>query len=158
MKLTVKALNGERNFRVSVMGLELDFDGMKSGQEISLCVDDSGNVSVDEPVKEIPSGETETEPEKKPEENPVTIGNEDTQPDHEILFKKLVILRKQLSAEQSVPPYCIFTDKSLKEMAFTLPRDLESFGHIGGVGETKLHNYGERFLTIIREHMEEMSA
>ena len=66
------------------------------------------------------------------------------------LFQKLVEVRKELSAEQNVPPYVIFHDKTLNEMVEKLPSDLSEFGKIGGVGQAKLEKYGARFLSVIQ--------
>ena len=66
------------------------------------------------------------------------------------LFQKLVDIRKELSAEQNVPPYVIFHDKTLHEMAEKLPSDLAEFAQIGGVGQAKLEKYGARFLSVIQ--------
>jgi ATP-dependent DNA helicase RecQ len=65
------------------------------------------------------------------------------------LFSRLVEVRKELSREQKVPPYIIFHDKTLKEMAEKMPATLEELGQIAGVGQAKLEKYGERFLEVI---------
>ena len=67
------------------------------------------------------------------------------------LFFKLVELRKQLAAEQGQPPYVIFHDKALREMCEKLPKSLEEFALIGGVGQSKLDRYGEVFISLIKE-------
>jgi ATP-dependent DNA helicase RecQ len=68
------------------------------------------------------------------------------------LFEALRALRKELSDEQGVPPYVVFGDKSLRQMAATKPTDDEAFLAISGVGQTKLDKYGESFMAVIREH------
>lgn len=68
------------------------------------------------------------------------------------LFESLRGLRKQLADKQGVPPYVVFGDKSLRQMAATKPTDDESFLAISGVGQTKLDKYGESFMSLIREH------
>ena len=65
------------------------------------------------------------------------------------LFEKLVALRKKLASEQGVPPYVIFQDKTLREMAEARPADLPAFALIAGVGQAKLEKYGARFLEVI---------
>ena len=62
------------------------------------------------------------------------------------LFDVLRDLRKRLSDAEKVPPYVIFHDSSLREMATRLPGNRSEFGVIGGVGEKKLEKYGELFL------------
>jgi len=60
-------------------------------------------------------------------------------------------LRLKISKEQSVPPFVIFHDAALWEMAETLPQTLDQFSRITGVGETKLQRYGARFLEILKK-------
>jgi ATP-dependent DNA helicase RecQ len=67
------------------------------------------------------------------------------------LFLRLKSLRKTLADSQGVPPYIIFPDKSLREMAATRPCDREHFAGISGVGEYKLQNYGQVFIDEIRK-------
>ena len=66
------------------------------------------------------------------------------------LFARLSALRRELSAAQNVPPYVVFKDAALREMAEKLPQDLAAFGNIEGVGKAKLEKYGERFLAVIK--------
>lgn len=66
------------------------------------------------------------------------------------LFKKLKALRKRLADEKNVPPYVIFSDATLKEMCYYLPRTEEHFSNIKGVGEHKLKLYAEIFLKEIK--------
>lgn len=77
----------------------------------------------------------------------VTVAIGDADP----LFEKLRDLRKSLADEAGVPPYVIFSDKSLKDMCARKPIDEESFLEVHGVGENKLAKYGEPFLEAIRE-------
>ena len=65
------------------------------------------------------------------------------------LFSRLAGLRKKLATEQGVPPYVIFHDKTLRDMAEARPQDLEALSAIGGVGRAKLEKYGARFLAVI---------
>jgi len=66
------------------------------------------------------------------------------------LFKKMATLRKSLAAEENVPPYIIFHDKTLREMINKMPVDIQAMGHISGVGQAKLEKYGPAFLDIIK--------
>ena len=68
------------------------------------------------------------------------------------LFDALRAHRRVLAEEQGVPPYVIFHDASLVEMAERRPRSLDEFGAIPGVGATKLERYGETFIEVIRAH------
>lgn len=73
----------------------------------------------------------------------------------EILFERLRKLRKQLADAQSVPPYVVFADSSLKLMAQQQPQTLEDFAEISGVGTHKLTQYGDKFLSEIRAFCQE---
>ncbi len=66
------------------------------------------------------------------------------------LFQRLRRLRKRIADEHNVPPYVIFSDASLKDMAAVRPGTLEAFRSISGVGERKLEMYGEIFTREIR--------
>lgn len=67
------------------------------------------------------------------------------------LFQKLKILRLEFAKAENMPPYIIFHDKTLLEMAFKKPVSLEEMSEISGVGERKLEKYGEAFLKILNE-------
>ena len=60
-------------------------------------------------------------------------------------------LRRDLAREAGVPPYVVFHDSVLREMAAARPSSLTELGQIGGVGSRKLEAYGDRFLEVLRE-------
>jgi ATP-dependent DNA helicase RecQ len=68
------------------------------------------------------------------------------------LFEKLRAKRLELAKAQGVPPYVIFHDKTLAEMAARRPRSVAELAIIPGAGEVKLARYGEAFLTVINGH------
>ncbi|SIT79855.1 DNA helicase RecQ [Edaphobacillus lindanitolerans] len=72
--------------------------------------------------------------------------------DADPLFEKLREVRKDLAEEAGVPPYVIFSDKSLKDMCARRPGNEDEFLDVHGVGENKLAKYGEPFLSAIREY------
>ena len=72
-------------------------------------------------------------------------------PETAALYDRLRALRRELAADQGVPPYVIFHDKALAAMAVHRPTSDEAFLAIGGVGESKLGRYGEAFMGVIRE-------
>ena len=68
------------------------------------------------------------------------------------LFEALRELRRSLAAEAGVPPYVIFHDATLREMALARPANLAELGEVGGVGARKLAAYGDAFLNVIRQY------
>lgn len=68
----------------------------------------------------------------------------------QVLVQQLKAQRKQLADASAVPPYAIFADRSLNEMAHYFPQSEHSLLKIHGVGQAKLEKYGERFLAIIK--------
>lgn len=73
----------------------------------------------------------------------------DLSDDDQRLFETLRELRKQLAAEQGVPPYVIFGDAALLEMSRQRPSDEDEFLDINGVGQVKLERHGSIFLEAI---------
>ena len=71
------------------------------------------------------------------------------------LFEKLRSVRTELAAEKSVPPYIICSDKTLKDMCAKLPRDKEQLADVYGMGEQKIQNYGETFVTAVNSFVAE---
>jgi len=65
------------------------------------------------------------------------------------LFEALRVLRKEMAEERQVPPYVIFSDATLREFARIRPSTLERMHLVYGVGETKLKDFGARFLALI---------
>ncbi|MGO3733389.1 MAG: DNA helicase RecQ [Vagococcus sp.] len=67
------------------------------------------------------------------------------------LLSKMKELRYDLADEQNLPPYVVFSDKTLQEFAEKLPQTSLEFLQIKGVGQNKLDKYGEAFMTLIKE-------
>ncbi len=87
---------------------------------------------------------------------------ESTQPDvphsrrtegDEALFERLKRVRLEIARERGVPPYVVFSDKSLRSMVRTRPTDGAGLLRCHGVGERKLAQYGPEFIAAIREHL-----
>lgn len=67
------------------------------------------------------------------------------------LFDKLRALRLEIAREEKMPPYIVFSDKTLIDMAAKMPSNKEEMMNVSGVGENKFAKYGERFLSVIKE-------
>lgn len=73
----------------------------------------------------------------------------------EVLFDKLMKLRKQVSVQKKLPPFVIFQEPSLEDMATRMPTTEEEFLNIVGVGKGKYLKFGKPFLELIRTHVKE---
>src|SRR5690554_507988 len=71
-----------------------------------------------------------------------------------ILFRRLRKLRKAIADEEEVPPYVVFNDNSLVEMAMYCPIDEAAFLEITGVGQKKLERYGKEFIAAITAYLD----
>ena len=67
------------------------------------------------------------------------------------IFEALRGLRKEIAAEVGVPPFVIFSDKTLLDMSAKLPRTMDDFLEVSGIGEQKRDKYGERFLEVLNQ-------
>jgi ATP-dependent DNA helicase RecQ len=72
----------------------------------------------------------------------------------EALFERLRMVRKRIAGTNHVPPYVIFSDKTLHEMCRHFPKTASEMRRISGVGDVKLERYGEDFLEEIRAYGE----
>ena len=88
--------------------------------------------------------------ENKPKHTNVKTGVIDTD-----LMGKLIILRKDIAKKNSLPPYAILQEFSLEDMTYKYPTSLEEFKNINGVGEGKVNKFGNYFIKLIKEYIEE---
>ena len=73
----------------------------------------------------------------------------------EVLFSLLKNLRKQIAKQKSLPPYVIFQDPSLEEMATVYPTTKEALSQVNGVGMGKVAKFGKPFIDAIQKYVEE---
>lgn len=73
----------------------------------------------------------------------------------EKLFEILKTLRKKIAKEKNLPPYVIFQDPSLEEMATTYPVSKEELAQVNGVGMGKVNKFGKEFLDVIQNYVDE---
>jgi ATP-dependent DNA helicase RecQ len=73
----------------------------------------------------------------------------------EELFSILKDLRKKISKQKDVPPFVIFQDPSLEDMAIQYPITIDELQNISGVGAGKAQRYGEEFIVVIKKYVEE---
>ncbi|MBI2120732.1 MAG: RecQ family ATP-dependent DNA helicase [Parcubacteria group bacterium] len=87
-------------------------------------------------------------PRERKEKPAHTDGNFDA-----ALFEELRATRKEEAERLGLPPYIVFGDKTLREMASLFPETPEEFLELNGVGNRKLEQFGELFLSVIREYV-----
>src|SRR5204862_2820599 len=71
------------------------------------------------------------------------------------LFASLKDLRKQIAKQRNVPPFVVFQDPSLEEMAINYPITMDELKNITGVGAGKAAKFGKEFLALIKKYVEE---
>ena len=91
------------------------------------------------------------QPKRERRRKRVTGGN----PVGDPLFEVLRALRRELAETAGVPPYVIFHDSTLREMALMKPDTLPALGRVSGVGTRKLEAYGDAFLSVLKRVQEE---
>ncbi len=83
----------------------------------------------------------------------VSAGSAEFSPAEEALFERLRTLRTEIARGEKVPPYIIFSDRTLVHMCMLKPGTKAEMLKVSGVGEYKYDKYGERFLDCIREYI-----
>ena len=73
----------------------------------------------------------------------------------EILYNLLVDLRKSISKQNNIPPFVLFQEPSLKDMCFQYPITIDELTNIQGVGTGKAQRYGEPFVALIANYVED---
>ena len=71
------------------------------------------------------------------------------------LFQILKDLRRKISKQKNLPPFIIFQDPSLEDMAIQYPIDMEEMQNVSGVGAGKAMRYGKEFIDLIKVYVEE---
>ena len=116
-----------------------------------LKLTNEGRKFLKQPVKfEVPIETTDDEEDTELEAGMATCAAAD-----DVLFSILKDLRKKLSKKLNVPPFVIFQDTSLESMATSYPITTEELQNMPGVGAGKAKRYGDEFLRVIKEYVEE---
>jgi len=144
--------------RLNAFGISLSLSGFDTDKTLVISESDGeARISFDgvpDEAPQAPTLESPTEAEAGgPAIAPPDFEEAEPGPDSEQeLFRKLTALRKKISSEAGVPPYVVFHDNTLREMARALPADLDALRSIQGVGKAKLDKYGGFFIAAIGEH------
>ncbi|WP_370034320.1 DNA helicase RecQ [Qipengyuania mesophila] len=117
-----------------------------------LVATEHGGLALGGSARSILKGESGVEIVIPPKRQRGRRGDAAPNPVGDPLFEALRALRKELAEEAQVPPYVIFHDSTLREMAANRPATLAQLAQLPGVGAKKLEAYGERFLLEIARH------
>jgi ATP-dependent DNA helicase RecQ len=109
----------------------------------------TGNESPARSGKKPVRSKGQTHSDKNATPDTFSVSSDDGNGGAEELFIKLRALRKRIADEAGVPPYVVFPDRTLREMALIRPRDEDALALIYGVGNAKLQKYGVIFLATI---------
>ncbi|WP_294395053.1 DNA helicase RecQ [uncultured Sphingomonas sp.] len=147
---------GQGHHRLSVFGIA-DDEELKLVKPVArallardaLRADDYGGLSFGPAAKPILKGQEALSVVLPPKRAKASRRRDDAPDDP--LFEALRDRRRTLAREQGVPPYVIFHDATLREMAAVRPATLRALGEISGVGARKLDAYGAAFLEVIRD-------
>jgi ATP-dependent DNA helicase RecQ len=93
---------------------------------------------------------TEVDEEEESSTQPVNTKSYDTK-----LFEMLKTLRKKIAKEKNLPPFVIFQDPSLEEMATTYPTSNDELAQVNGVGMGKVNKFGKEFIAVIRKYVDD---
>jgi superfamily II DNA helicase RecQ len=141
-----------------IKGFSIEVSDISSSEKIAI-IDDFGKLS----IEVIHSEEVSVMPEVTPQLEEIhevaqaepfienTPDSLDISPN--LLFQRLVTLRREIAREAKLPPYIIFHDTTLKDMVSKLPVDLNEMKEISGIGNTKLEKYGNRFVDVIKSYL-----
>ena len=97
----------------------------------------------------------DTDPEEGDDDEMMSGGGARTSTTDKTLFSLLKDLRKELARKESLPPFVIFQDPSLEDMAIQYPINMDELQRITGVGAGKAQKYGKPFLELISSYVEE---
>ena len=140
------------------IGTELDanqwrsvFRQLMARGYISVDLDRYGGIKLEEKCRSLLRGEEQIELRKDIRKVAAVKQTKAPLPDDiDIgLWEALRECRRRLAEEQGVPPYVVFHDSTLQAMAGLMPKDLDEFGELSGVGKRKLEKYGLTFLEVI---------
>ncbi|MDB5693140.1 MAG: recQ [Alphaproteobacteria bacterium] len=120
----------------------------------ALRPDDYGGLSFGPGARPILRGEEKVELVVPPKRQRRARAGREANPEGDPLFEALRACRRDLAKEAGMPPYVVFHDSTLREMAALKPASLTALGRVSGVGAAKLERYGPAFVEVIRAHDE----
>jgi ATP-dependent DNA helicase RecQ len=116
----------------------------------ALRADEYGGLSFGPAARPILKGEETLELVIPPKSKRRARSRGGSEPDADPLFEALRACRRDLAKQAGVPPYVIFHDSTLREMAALKPASLSALSRVAGVGQAKLDKYGEAFVAVVQ--------
>ncbi len=117
-----------------------------------LKVTEKGHQFIDKPYSFMMSEDHEF---SEDDDENVTVAAKSSGTSDEALMKMLVDLRKKEAKKEGVPPYVVFQEFSLEDMALKYPVTIEELSNVQGVGEGKAKKYGKPFIKLIEQYVED---
>ena len=151
-----KDINSDENFWRSAIRQTLLHEFLKKDIENPAVfqVSKKGDAFLDSPYSHKLSKDHEYDADADSEEDldkaPVNVSAYD-----KVLFGMLKKLRKDIAHQEDIPPYVIFSDPSMEEMCTVYPTSMDDLKQIVGVGESKARKFGEPFLQMIADYIED---
>ncbi|WP_267201448.1 DNA helicase RecQ [Limosilactobacillus kribbianus] len=172
--LVVKVATGSHDQRIKQLGAdELEyFDGLEkysqaaAGSLLDYLVAtgflemDGGQypiVKVSQKGRQVLAGMAQVSRRVEPRSQKKATQIEET-PEEAELFQALRLKRRELASEQKVPPFVVFSDRALHEMARLKPQTADDFLAVNGVGQVKLKRYGDVMMKVIKEQYKENTS
>jgi ATP-dependent DNA helicase RecQ len=121
--------------------------GLGDGEAVRSVYRGERQVQMRRPPEGFDASTRSGRPRKRTREAMAAVG-----PENRTLYEALRAWRRQAAADQGVPPYVIFHDRTLAEIALLRPATLSDLSTIGGVGQAKLDHYGQAVLGVVREN------
>ena len=124
---------------------------------IVLDITAAGHAALDDPTALDGLVSTRTEPSPAPRK-PLERAAKKDEPRRDVddmLFEKLRAWRLEQARERKVPPYVVFHDSHLRNIAACRPATLAALSELRGIGPRKLDLYGEKVVILVREHLQE---
>lgn len=119
---------------------------------LSVDIEGYGGLQLTSESKAVLKGEQEVIFRRDPrvqKRKAATSASSELNAEQQSVFEELRKIRLEIAKSQNVPPYVIFHDRTLVEMALKMPNDHESMASVSGVGQKKLEKYGDTFLSVI---------
>ncbi|PWG02545.1 DNA helicase RecQ [Sphingosinicella humi] len=152
-------IHGFGHHRLSVFGIadEAELALMKPVARALLArdalrADEYGGLSFGPAARPILKGEESVELVLPPKRQRRRRGERAVNPDGDPLFEALRACRRDIAREAGVPPYVVFHDSTLRDMAGLKPTTLGALANVSGVGAAKLERYGQAFVDVIAAH------